>query len=218
MARLLICDLDGTLLDTLEDLGDSMNDALSSLGFPRHPVAAYRPMIGDGAHMLAARAAPPAWQQDAAAIDAIYEAYLQAYARRWHLKTRPYAGIPELLDACAAAGVKLAVFSNKADVFAQETVRHFLARWSWAEIRGQRSGVARKPAPDGALAIASALGVHPADCLFLGDSGVDMQCANAAGMTAIGARWGFRPAEELAAHGAHHLAASPAEVWGFLRA
>lgn len=217
MARLLICDLDGTLLDTLEDLGDSMNDALSSLGFPRHPLAAYRAMIGDGAHMLAARAAP-AWQRDATAIDALYEAYLQAYARRWHLKTRPYAGIPELLDACVAGGVKLAVFSNKADVFAQETVRHFLAGWGWAEIRGQRSDTPRKPAPDGALAIAFALGVSPEECVFLGDSGVDMQCANAAGMTAIGARWGFRPAEELAAHGAHHLAASPAEVWDFLSA
>lgn len=218
MARLLICDLDGTLLDTLDDLGDSMNAALLSFGFPTHSLAAYRRMIGDGAQQLAARAVPDAWRHDATAIDATYEAYLKHYARRWHLKTRPYAGIPALLDACAADGIALAVFSNKADSFTQQTVRHFLGAWPWAEIRGQREDTPRKPAPEGALAIAAALGMAPEDCAFLGDSGVDMQCARAAGMIGIGAEWGFRPTEELTACGARHLAATPAAVWDLLRA
>ena len=216
MPPVLLCDLDGTLLDTLEDLADAMNDALRAFGFPTHPLPGYRLKIGDGAQMLAARAVPAAHATDAATVDAVYHAYLAAYERRWRFKTRPYDGIAELLDTCVRHGTRLAVYSNKPDRFTRLTVETLLPSWPWAVIRGQRPDTERKPAPDGALAVAAELGVDPAACAFLGDSEADMHCARAAGMTAIGALWGFRTAEEIAAAGAHHLAASPADVWRVL--
>lgn len=218
MPPLLICDLDGTLLDTLEDLADSMNDALRSFGFPLHAVDGYRRKIGDGAQLLAARAVPEAYAGDAATVDAVYRAYLGMYERRWRFKTRPYDGIAGLLDACVASGVQLAVYSNKPERFTRLTVEALLPAWPWAVIRGQRPDTARKPAPDGALAVAAELGIDPRVCAFLGDSEADMRCARAAGMTAIGALWGFRSEQEIVAAGAHQLAVAPGDVWELLRA
>lgn len=218
MTPLLICDLDGTLLDTLEDLADSMNDALRSFGFQPHGMEAYKEKIGDGAQMLAARAVPTAHAGDPATVDAVYRAYLDAYERRWRFKTRPYDGIADMLDACVAAGVRLGVYSNKPDRFTQLTVQTLLPSWPWAAIRGQRPDMARKPAPDGALALADDVGVDPERCFFLGDSEADMQCARAAGMTALGALWGFRSRDVIAAAGAHHLIGAPREVWPLVRA
>ena len=212
MPPLLICDLDGTLLDTLEDLADSMNDALRSFGLPTYSVDGYRLKIGDGAQLLAARAVPEAHAGDAATVEAVYHAYLAAYERRWRFKTRPYAGIAGLLDACTRAGTRLAVYSNKPDRFTLLTVTTLLSDWSWAAIRGQRPDTPRKPAPDGALAVAAELGVPPRACVFLGDGEADMRCARAAGMTAIGALWGFRSEGEIRAAGAHHVAESPERV------
>lgn len=217
MPALLLCDLDGTLLDTLEDLADSMNDALRSFGFPVHSLDGYRLKIGDGAQMLAQRAVPVAQARDAVTVDAVYQAYLAVYERRWRFKTRPYEGIAGLLDACVAAGLPIAVYSNKPDRFTRMTVEALLPSWPWAVIRGQRPETARKPAPDGALAVAAEVGVRPEDCVFLGDSEADMHCARAAGMTAIGALWGFRSREEIVAAGAHHVVAAPAAVWEVVR-
>lgn len=206
--RAVIFDLDGTLLDTLEDIADAMNDALRELAMRGHALPAYRRFVGDGAQMLAARvvARPVA---DPLTIQTVYQRYLEAYGRRWHLKSRPYAGIDRLLDGCEAAGLGLAVLSNKADHFTRQVVERFLPRWSWLAVRGQRAGTPRKPAPDGALALADQMGVSPAECLFLGDSDVDVLCARSAGMWALGALWGFRPRAELEAAGAHALAATP---------
>ncbi len=218
MPGAIIFDLDGTLLDTLEDLADSMNDALRALGFPTHPLEAYRTFVGDGAQMLAQRAVPAAHARDEVTVGAAYQAYLGAYGRRWSLKSRPYDGVRDLLDACVVRGVKLAVFSNKADPFTQVVIRTLLPDWPWSAIRGQRADCPRKPAPDGALQVASELGLDPGDCWFLGDSGVDMACANAAGMRGFGALWGFRSRAELEEAGAAHLVASPAEMQRLLTA
>jgi phosphoglycolate phosphatase len=212
MPPLLICDLDGTLLDTLEDLADSMNDALRALGFATHSLDAYRLKIGDGAQMLAARSVPVAHAEDDVTVEAVYRAYLDAYDRRWRFKSRPYPGIAELLDTCVRRGTRLAVYSNKPERFTRLTVASLLADWPWAAVRGQRPDTARKPAPDGALAVAAELAVAPRDCVFLGDSEADMACARAAGMTAIGALWGFRSEQEIRSAGAHHVAAVPGEV------
>lgn len=217
MPPLLICDLDGTLLDTLEDLADSMNDALRSFALATHSLDAYRLKIGDGAQLLAARSVPSAYAGDSATIDAVYHGYLAAYDRRWKFKTKPYAGIAEMLDSCVPAGTRLAVYSNKPDRFTQLTVGTLLPQWPWAAVRGQRPDTPRKPAPDGALAVAAELGVPPEDCVFLGDSEADMKCARAAGMTAVGALWGFRTEEEIRSAGAHHVAEAPQHVAGLLR-
>ena len=167
--------------------------------------------------MLAQRAVPAAQARDAVTVDAVYHAYLAVYERRWRFKTRPYEGIAGLLDACVAAGLPIAVYSNKPDRFTRMTVEALLPSWPWAVIRGQRPETARKPAPDGALAVAAEVGVRPEDCVFLGDSEADMHCARAAGMTAIGALWGFRSREEIVAAGAHHVVAAPAAVWEVVR-
>jgi phosphoglycolate phosphatase len=214
--RAIIFDLDGTLLDTLEDLADSMNDALRRIALPVHPLSAYRQFVGDGAQMLAHRAVP-VHRRDPVTVDFAYSAYLECYARRWHLKSRAYPGIPELLDHCVTLGLRLAVLSNKADHFTRKVVSALLPHWPWSVIRGQVSGVPRKPAPDGAFAVARELGVAPAECLLLGDSAVDIACARTAGMASVGALWGFRPKSELESAGPDDLANSPAEVSCILR-
>lgn len=214
--RAVIFDLDGTLLDTLGCLAGTMDETLRSLGFVGPSREAYPHLIGDGAQVLARRALPAWWQRDDATAEAVYQTYLAVYERRWRLDSPPFPGIAELLDACMARDVALAVFSNKADAFTQKLVHFALGGRPWRVVRGQRPEAPRKPAPDGALAVARDLGVEPAQCLFLGDSDVDMRCARAAGMFAVGAQWGFRSAEELLAHGAHHIAAQPADVVAWL--
>jgi phosphoglycolate phosphatase len=215
LPRAAIFDLDGTLLDTLEDLADSMNDALRRIAFPAHPLASYRQFVGDGAQVLAHRAVPE-HHRDAATVGFVYTTYLECYKRRWNLKSRPYAGIPGLLDQCVESGLRLAVLSNKADEFTRLVVHGLLPNWPWAVVRGQLPHVPRKPAPDGALDVARELGIAPADCLFLGDSAIDIACARAAGMSSLGALWGFRPRSELEAADPDRLAASPDEVREFL--
>jgi phosphoglycolate phosphatase len=209
--RAVIFDLDGTLLDTLEDLADSMNDALRRIAFPVHPIASYRHFVGDGPQMLARRAVPE-HHRNTATVGVVYATYLECYQRRWSLKSRAYPGISGLLDHCVATGLRLAVLSNKADHFTRLVVSGLLPHWPWAVVRGQLDGVPRKPAPEGALAVARELGIAPAECLFLGDSAVDIACAHAAGMSSIGALWGFRPRAELESAGPDCLAASPDEV------
>jgi phosphoglycolate phosphatase len=211
----VIFDLDGTLLDTLEDLGDAVNRVLSARGLPVHPMDAYRFFVGDGVAMLITRALP-ADKRDAETVRSCLEAFRADYDRHWNVKTRPYDGVAALLDALTARGLKLAILSNKPHAFARRCVREFLPNWSFAAVFGQRDGVPLKPDPAGALAIAHALGIPPAACLYLGDTAVDIKTAIAAGMTPVGVLWGFRPAEELRASGAQVLIEQPSEVLGLL--
>jgi phosphoglycolate phosphatase len=216
-ARAIIFDLDGTLVDTLEDIADSMNDALRLLAMPAHPIECYRQLVGDGAQRLAQRALP-GWWCDTLTAEVLYDFYLRCYERRWRLKSRPYDGIASLLDACVAAGLKLAVLSNKADHFTRQVVLALLPDWEWAVLRGQLPRFPRKPAPDAALAIALEMGVAPEECLFLGDSAIDVECANAAGMYSIAALWGFRERAELEAASPRQIVHRPADVMAFLDA
>jgi len=213
--RAVIFDLDGTLLDTLEDLADSMNAVLKSGSFPEHAVAAYRYFVGDGMEMLVRRVLP-AGEQDDALVARCMAAMEAEYGRRWADKTRPYPGIPEALDALEQRNVPKAVLSNKPDAFTRLTVEKLLAGWTFDPVIGVRSGIPRKPDPAGALQIAARLQVRPRECLYLGDTNTDMQTARAAGMFAVGATWGFRPGEELRASGAQVLLDTPTEVLDLL--
>jgi phosphoglycolate phosphatase len=121
-----------------------------------------------------------------------------------------------VLERCRILGIKLAVYSNKSDHFANQVVRSLLAEWPWAAIRGQRPDVPRKPAPDGAILVAAELGVAAADCWFVGDSGVDIDCARGAQMRSFGCLWGFRTREELVQAGADHLVNQPRDLLAFL--
>ena len=206
-----IFDLDGTLLDTLEDIADSVNRVLRAKGFPIHKLEAYRFFVGDGSRMLIKRALPEKERSDES-VECYLTAFKNDYANTWDAKTKPYSGISELLDGLEQKGVRMAVCSNKPHAFTAICVEKLLDRWCFEKVVGQSNRHPKKPAPDSALAIAAEIGILPSEILFVGDSGVDMQTAVSAGMMPVGAGWGFRPAEELLENGCRFLATSPLDV------
>lgn len=214
LAQAVVFDLDGTLLDSLEDIALAMNDALAGLGRPAHPVDAYRAFVGRGVGVLAARALGEG-HADLAPL--AVEAFRRAYAERLVERTRPYPGVAALLDALAARGVPAAVLTNKPEPAARVLVERLLDAWPWAAVIGDRPGLPHKPDPTGARAAATALGVAPADALLVGDSDVDVHTARAAGMVAVGAAWGFRGREELEAAGAEVVVERPEDVLALVR-
>ncbi|MGC8638541.1 MAG: HAD family hydrolase [Isosphaeraceae bacterium] len=211
--RAVIFDLDGTLLDTLEDIGRSANQVLEALGFPARPIDAYRQFIGEGVGTLFVRALPHGVAaHDAGLVARCTESFRATYGRGWNVATRPYPGIPELLDELVTRSLGLAVLSNKPDAFVRQCVGEYLARWPFRSAHGDRDGVPRKPDPTGALHAADRLGVSPEGVLYLGDSSVDMTTAVRAGMVPIGAGWGFRTADELYSTGAARVISHPLEL------
>jgi len=204
-------DLDGTLLDTLEDLADSANIALASLGFPAHPADCYRYFVGNGLETMVRRMLPKG-RDHRETVLAGTDAVRREYARRWSCKTRPYPGIPALLDALTDRDMQMCVLSNKPDDFTRLTVAGLMPRWHFAVVRGARDRVPIKPDPTGALQIARVLGIHARDFLYLGDTATDMRTAVAAGMHPVGALWGFRTAAELSAGGAKSLIEEPVDL------
>jgi phosphoglycolate phosphatase len=209
--RATIFDLDGTLLDTLDDIANAANAVLAARGCPPHPNSQYRMLIGEGVVKLLLRALPET-HRDEATVQACVAAYVREYERTWNAKTKPYAGVPEMLDGLGARGLKLVVLSNKPDHFTQQCVKELLAKWDFDAILGASDRFPRKPDPASAIEISRGLGVPPAECLYVGDSGIDMQTARAAGMYAVGALWGFRDQEELLRDGAQLLISKPCEV------
>ena len=208
----IILDVDGTLLDTLQDLADSMNSTLRHFGFPVHELEKYKHFVGDGMENLVRRSVPDWAKTDPRMISRCLEMMQQIYERNWNVKSRPYPGIPELLDALTARGLKMAVLSNKPHDLTQRAIEGLLPVWRFEVVMGERPPVPRKPDPCSALEIANRLGVEPAGFLYLGDTATDMKTANAAAMYAVGALWGFRNAEELIESGAKKLIAKPAEL------
>jgi len=204
-------DLDGTLLDTLADIANSMNAVLERLGFATHPLDSYRYFVGDAMDTLVRRTLPKD-RLDDETIDTCIAAVKEEYGRRWAENTVPYPGISELLSALETAALPKAVLSNKPDEFTRLTVEKLLGQWSFEIVRGVGPQVPKKPDPTGALKIAAELSIAPAQVLYLGDTNTDMQTARSAGMYAVGALWGFRTAEELLASGAKALVAQPREV------
>lgn len=204
----VLFDLDGTLTNSLADISGAMNRALRLHGLPEHPVDAYRYLVGDGAKKLAERAVRDR-QELAVAVQRTYQAYYETHAL---VQTKPYAGIPELLAALAARGLKLCVLSNKPDADTRNVVRHFFPEVNFALVRGQVAGVPVKPDPAGAFAVAQALGIEPDAFLYLGDTSVDMKCARNAGMHPVGVLWGFREEQELRESGAEFIIRTPMEA------
>ena len=209
--RAVLFDLDGTLLDTLRDLAESTNAALVELGFAEHPVDAYRTFVGEGMTELMRRTLPVA-ARDARTIERGVAVLKRHYSTRWSQYSRPYDGVPGLLDGLVARGVRAAIISNKADEFTQLIAAHYFGRWPLAAVRGSRPPAPLKPDPTVALEVVATLGVAPAAAAFVGDTRVDMETAVAAGMVPIGVLWGFRDAEELRTSGARHLVAKPNDI------
>jgi len=216
--KAVIFDLDGTLLDTIEDITAASNRVYEPLGLGTFSNDEMKTLVGDGAEELIRRVF--AWRGRPAPGEAVVASILDDYRREyqacWHEHSRAYDGIPELLAELARRGTKTAVLSNKSDIYTARMTSALLPGHRFEVVRGARPGVPLKPDPAPALAIAAELGVEPAACAFVGDTNVDMSTARSAGMRAIGALWGFRTADELRRHGAAHLIASPLELLDLL--
>jgi len=213
--KAVLFDLDGTLLDTIDDLADSMNSVLEMFGFPKHGIDKYKYFVGDGMDVLVRRALPVSCK-DESIIAGCVAAMKEEYSSRWADKTRPYDGIPELLDSLSASGVRLSILSNKPHEPTGIVVSRMLADWNFEMVVGVRDGVPRKPDPAAAILIANSLEIAPDEFLYLGDTNTDMKTAVAAGMFPAGALWGFRTADELILAGARILVRHPADLLDFI--
>jgi phosphoglycolate phosphatase len=210
--RAIIFDLDGTLLDTLEDIASSMNRVLETMGFVPHPIEDYKLLVGDGIANLVKRALPESFAGNDEIVRRALGLMKREYSKSWRLHTRPYEGVPELLDELQSRGIPMAILSNKNHEFTVEMVSALLSKWRFYPVLGQRPGLPLKPDPQGALEISRTLGIAPGDFLYLGDTGTDMRTASSAGMYPVGALWGFRSEEELKKGGARRLISHPTEL------
>lgn len=214
MAKLqaFIFDLDGTLIDSLADIAESINRMLDARGYPRCEQGVFKQMVGDGMEKLVERALPEAVRSEAL-IKVCTEEYRAQYDLLWHEQTRPYEGIVEMLAEMKLRGMKLGVISNKSHRFTVPMTEHFFGTQVFDHILGQRAEVPRKPDPAGAHEMAAFLGLQTNEMAYVGDSGIDMQFARSSGMRAVGVRWGFRSEAELRECGAEVLISRAAELF-----
>jgi len=208
-------DLDGTLLDTLDDLAYCTNKILSERGYPIHNVEAFRYFVGDGAKMLMTRVLPEEARNETV-IEECRRDFEAVYRECWNRHTVPYQGIPELLNALTKRKLKLAVLSNKPQEFTVLTVGHLLPNWNFDMVLGQRKGVPNKPDPSGMLEICQQLRVPSTDFLYLGDTATDMKTAVASGCYPVGVIWGFRTEKELKDNGAKAIIKKPLDMLDLL--
>ena len=205
----VIFDLDGTLLDTLEDLTDSVNYALTDAGYPGHTIEEVRMMVGNGVRTLLERAVPAGISTEA--FEAVFAAFKEHYDQHCNDHTHPYDGIPELLHTLKAQGFRLAIVSNKVDS-AVKTLRALYFNETIPVAIGEKEGICRKPAPDTVVTALQELGASASDAVYVGDSDVDIQTAANAGMDCISVSWGFRDTAFLKAHGASLIIDHPQEL------
>jgi phosphoglycolate phosphatase len=206
-----IFDLDGTLIDSLEDLADAVNLMLAERGYPQQPLELFPKYIGDGVHKLVERALPP----EALSADNLQDcvaAYQGFYETTWDKKTKPYAGMTECLAELRRRGFKMGVLSNKPHAFTLKCCTHFFPAGTFDVVFGQRPQVPRKPDPAGAFEILREFRLPPEKCFYVGDSGIDMALAKNAAMPAVGVLWGFRGEAELRENGAQYLIDRPEEL------
>ena len=213
--KLVIFDLDGTLLNTISDLAHSTNYALKQNGFPEHPVEAYRFFIGNGINKLFERALPENEKTEENVLR-IRNTFIPYYDIHNADYTKPYDGIRELLTAMRLKGFTLAVASNKYQSATEKLIKYIFPDIFFIAVIGQREGMPVKPDPTIVYDILKIANVLPEETIYIGDSGVDMQTAANSNITSIGVTWGFRPREELEATGANYIVNHPKEILLFL--
>ena len=206
MYKTVLFDLDGTLLNTIDDLADSANRVCAAHGWPQYETAQYRYFVGNGIPKLVERFSPASCRSPEQLTATLAE-FDKVYGAHMHDKTAPYPGMPALLARLKAAGVRMAVFSNKADEFARAVVARYFDADLFEVVRGALPDVPTKPAPEGTRALMAHLGVEAdGSVLYVGDSNVDVETAHNAGLPCCGVLWGFRTREELTEAGAEYLA------------
>lgn len=216
MKRLVIFDLDGTLLDTIADLGQATNHALQQCGYPQHAIASYKLMVGNGVGKLLERAIPDDARTpgNVAKLRACFTEY---YDRHNTDLTVPYPGIPELLERLDDMNVNMAVASNKYQSAVTRLITHYFPHIPWVAIHGNRDGIPVKPDPSVVFDILGRVPTSKHDVLYVGDSGVDMETARRACVESAGVTWGFRPESELIQYHAEHIINQPFELLDLVR-
>lgn len=211
MKKLVIFDLDGTLLNTIDDLGTATNHALEVEGFPTHPLEAYPMMVGNGVSRLLERALPEE-HRTKSTLERIRSVFHDYYGEHLADRTRPYPGIVDLLAGLQERGVALAVASNKYQEAVTKLMGIFFPDIRWAAALGHQEGVPTKPDPSIVFNILSIRPTPKAETLYVGDSGVDMETARRACIESVGVTWGFRPVSELRDNHADRIIYNPADI------
>ena len=205
----VIFDLDGTLLNTIDDLASAGNHVCALHGWPAHPAEAYKRMVGNGIPKLVERFAPPGTDREA--LERAFQEFMAWYDVHKEDRTAPYPGMAETVRRLKAAGVSAAVLSNKADELAGPVVEHYYPG-VFPLVQGALPGLPAKPDPALLHQLMERMGAKPEKTLFVGDSDVDIRTAKNGGLTSCGVLWGFRSRRELSGEGADYLAADPREL------
>ena len=212
MKQLIIFDLDGTLLNTIEDLANSVNYALQQYNFPTHTVEQYNFMVGNGVNNLLLSALPAEKRYDNDALQMIKHEFLKHYSVNADKFTKPYTGMTKLLEKLQKNGFLIAVASNKMHEATEELVKKFFPTINFTAVFGQRAGFPIKPEPQLVEEILKIAQVQRTDTLYVGDSSVDMQTAKNADVDVVGVTWGFRPLSELQQYNPNFIANSAEEL------
>ena len=211
----IVFDLDGTLADSIEDIAESMNRVLEEQNLAIHNIDTYKTFVGNGIRKLVKRSLPEELRTDELFTKNL-DRMLEVYGANCINKTKLYPGVADLLDQLQQKGIKIAIFSNKANDLTQKVVKVLLAKWDVSFVIGAGGDVARKPDPQGALMAAEKMGISPNELMFVGDSGVDMETAKNAGMYGVGVLWGFRGEEELKTKGAKAIISKASQLLNHL--
>ncbi|HLR35273.1 MAG TPA: HAD family hydrolase [Tissierellales bacterium] len=206
----VIFDLDGTLLNTIEDIGDSMNAVLEEFNLPAYTYEEYKQKVGGGFKKLVLKCLPEGTDEDT--IDKAIDMLYKNYDKRYLNKLKPYDGIEEILNFMVEKDIKLGVNSNKKDEYTKIIIEKFFGKILFVRVYGEREGITNKPDPTSALEIAQAMELKPEEILFIGDSNADIMTAKNANMDSVGVLWGFRGREELFKYGANYIVSDWKEI------
>lgn len=218
MIKGVIFDLDGTVLNTIEDLADAMNYMLRQFGYPeKTDIKHHKQSLGYGARRYVQSCLPEEAAADGARVDDCLRVYREFYEAHTSVKTRPFDGIAEVMQRLKELGIPCCILSNKPDISTRVLAEKWFSDYSLACAYGERNGIPRKPDPAGAVAIANELGLLPEEFAFVGDSEVDIKTAVNAGMVPVGVLWGFRTREQLEEAGARYLLEKPADLISLIK-
>lgn len=213
MSKYKVCvfDLDGTLVNSIADLCTSTNDALKKHSLPTHPLYKYKQFVGRGIANLV-KSAMGSSSENEELFSCVYNDFCAIYNEKCLDETRPYDGIPELLDKLKENNIKICVLSNKADTFAKRIVSALFGENTFSAVWGKKEEYPRKPQPDSIFAMLKEIGCSPEECLYIGDSNVDVYTAKNAALDFCGVEWGFRGKDELKSCGAENIVKEPLEI------